>query len=230
MDDASRVRAEHRAAQVVVTTPAVPGTHRHSIEAEVATIDLAASEQQASSAHPSVQREGRTATATSSHAYLERVNAQVVLLMTCELLRYRPMDAGYNAWLAHFTELVTVVGEAEEPSRSLRPLHPAAKERLRGRYRLLSRATTKPSTGAACASGTRLKNTNRTPKKKETTARSSYTRLLLMRARSLSSSVTGSTGSLRMLQQLGARIGLPTRTVATQALYFLSIMEIVPRV
>ncbi|KAE8784125.1 hypothetical protein D1007_42341 [Hordeum vulgare] len=120
MAHARRVHAERNAVRVVVTTPTGPGVRRHSVGAEAATTVPTDQEQQASSAHPSVQSEGRTATASSSHARMELVNTQVTLPMTHELVCYHPADAGYDAWLARITHLVTAVGEAPTPSRSLR--------------------------------------------------------------------------------------------------------------
>ncbi|KAE8766621.1 hypothetical protein D1007_62122 [Hordeum vulgare] len=121
MADACHVRAERRAAWVVVRAPARPSTRCYSAGAKAAATDPAAREQHASSVHPSVQREGRTAMASSSNARLEQVNTQVVLLMERELLRYRPMDVGYDAWLACITQLITATEEAHTPSHSFRP-------------------------------------------------------------------------------------------------------------
>ncbi|KAE8811138.1 hypothetical protein D1007_12046 [Hordeum vulgare] len=118
MADARYVRAECRAARVVMTAHASPSTRLHSAEAKSAPIDPAAREQQASSMHPSVQQEGRTAIA-SSHAHPEWVNTQAALLMAGELLRYYPMDA--EAWLGRITELVAATREAQAPSRLLCP-------------------------------------------------------------------------------------------------------------
>ena len=41
--------------------------------------------------------------------------------MTRELLRYRPANEGYNAWLGRITDLVNATSEALAPSYSLRP-------------------------------------------------------------------------------------------------------------
>jgi hypothetical protein len=77
---------------------------------------------------PSVQQDGRTATpsptpamASSSLARHRPANAQAALLMARELLRYRPANEGYDAWLGRITELVNAAGEAPAPSHSLRP-------------------------------------------------------------------------------------------------------------
>ncbi|KAE8766876.1 hypothetical protein D1007_61836 [Hordeum vulgare] len=110
MVDACRVRAECRAARVVVTAPVVRGARCHSTGAEATATDPAAREQHASSMHPSVQRDGRTATGSSSHAHLEQVNAQGALLMAYELLLYCPADACYDARLGRSTETVTNTG------------------------------------------------------------------------------------------------------------------------
>ncbi|KAE8771188.1 hypothetical protein D1007_56970 [Hordeum vulgare] len=120
MDDARHVHAECRAVWVVVTAPGRPGIRRHSIGAEAAASDLAAHEQQALFVHPSVEREGQTTTASSSHALSERVNMQAELLMDREVLLYRSMDAVYDAWLARITQLVIAAGESQPPSRSQR--------------------------------------------------------------------------------------------------------------
>ncbi|KAE8774431.1 hypothetical protein D1007_53203 [Hordeum vulgare] len=105
----------------VVTVPASPDARRHSAEAEAGATDPAAHEQQASSMHLSMQRQGHTGTSSSSHACMERVSAQAVLLMACELLRYHRTDAGYDTRLTRIAQLVNKVGEAPTPSRSLRP-------------------------------------------------------------------------------------------------------------
>ncbi|KAE8782035.1 hypothetical protein D1007_44628 [Hordeum vulgare] len=52
---------------------------------------------------------------------MDWVNAQAVLLKSRELLRYRPKDAGYCAWLTRITQLVNAAGESLAPSLSLRP-------------------------------------------------------------------------------------------------------------
>lgn len=46
--------------------------------------------------------------------------------MARELLRYRPTDAGYDAWLARIIELVNAAGDAPAPSHSLHPPSPRA--------------------------------------------------------------------------------------------------------
>ncbi|KAE8799217.1 hypothetical protein D1007_25342 [Hordeum vulgare] len=96
MADARRVRAERKVARVVVTALAVPGSRRHCVGVEAVATDPVACEFQASFVHPSMQREGLTATTYSSCIRLERVNTQAALLMVRELLHYRPADVGYD--------------------------------------------------------------------------------------------------------------------------------------
>lgn len=93
-----------------------------------AATDPAAGEEEASSLHPSVRLPGRTAIASS----LARPDPQAALLMAQELLRYRPTEAGYDAWLARITELVNTAGAAPAPSRSLPPPPPRGAEAEHG--------------------------------------------------------------------------------------------------
>ncbi|KAE8786117.1 hypothetical protein D1007_40135 [Hordeum vulgare] len=120
-----------------------PCTRLHSAGAEVVAVDPAARELQASSAHPSMQREGRTAIASSAHAHLEWVNAQVVLLMACKLIHYRPVDASYDAWLGRITKLVTAAKEAHALSRLLCLLYLVTGRKLREHRQLLLRMATR---------------------------------------------------------------------------------------
>ncbi|KAE8821126.1 hypothetical protein D1007_00748 [Hordeum vulgare] len=90
---------------------------RHSVaEATGAAADPIGREQHHSLFDPSVQEEGHTPTASSSHARLEHWNVQVALLMVCEFLRYRPVNAGYGTRLGYITELVMAAGEDSTPS------------------------------------------------------------------------------------------------------------------
>ena len=108
---------------MVRTEPAIH--HGRRARARAVT-EPAPREGQASSLHPSVQVEqqeqppARTATA-SSLARRDPPEPQAALLMARELLRYRPAQAGYDAWLARVTELVDAAGDAPAPSRSLPP-------------------------------------------------------------------------------------------------------------
>ena len=74
----------------------------------------AGNEQQASSLHPSVRQEGRTATpsltpaGSSSHARRTPTDAHVALLLARELLHYRPVDDLYEDWLARITKLAAL--------------------------------------------------------------------------------------------------------------------------
>ncbi|KAE8792927.1 hypothetical protein D1007_32429 [Hordeum vulgare] len=94
----------------MVTAPAGPNVRHHNAGAGTAAIDPADHEKQASYMHPSMQREGRTAIASPSHAHMERVNAQATLPMAGELLCERPLDAVYDAWLTRITQLITIAG------------------------------------------------------------------------------------------------------------------------
>ena len=117
MADARRAHAEHRAALTarVAQTAPVGGPPRRSpsLAANAAT-GPTGNEQQASSQHPSVRRDGRTTTTTSltpagssSHAPRAPMDAHASLLLPRELLHYRPVDDLYEDWLARITELVS---------------------------------------------------------------------------------------------------------------------------
>lgn len=116
--DASALRRAGR----VLTEPVANGNRR--VRAGAAT-EPAAGEEQASSLHPSVQAEppARTA-AASSLARHDPPAPQAALLMARELLRYRPTEAGYDAWLARITELINAAGDTPAPSRPLPPPSP----------------------------------------------------------------------------------------------------------
>ncbi|KAE8774148.1 hypothetical protein D1007_53575 [Hordeum vulgare] len=217
MSNARHVRAECRETQVVANAPAGPGTRCHFAGVEDATTDPAICEKHTSSMHPSMQREGRTSKASSSHARLERVNAQATLLMARELLRYHPANVAYDAWLGCITEFITAAGVAQAPSRLLCPLHHAMEMCLRERRHLLPCTATRLSPDMTRARATRLMNHPHMPKKKKIAARSSTVRLRSTRARSSSSSVSAWIGSSRMSKQLGAKIGPSSCMAAPQA-------------
>lgn len=165
--DARCVRTEHRAGRVMVTTPTCPRTRRNYAGVEAATTEPAACEQHASFVHPSVQREGRTAMASSSHARLERVNAENALLMVPELLRFHPPNAGYDTWFARITQLVTTAGEAQTPSGSLR--HPPSRDEKEAQGASLPALVSGDQAKPRCGT-THLANHHRVPRK-ETTAK-----------------------------------------------------------
>src|SRR3954464_15922494 len=129
MSDARRARAERRAAiafRVAQTAP-VDGCPRRSPSPAVnAATGPAGNEQQASSQHPSVRRDGRPATpsltlaASSSHALRAPLEARVALIVANELLRYRPVDDVYKEWLDRIAELVRAAGGSSAPSVPLR--------------------------------------------------------------------------------------------------------------
>ena len=128
MADARRTRTERRAAlatHVAQTAPVGGRPRRSPSPAANAATGPAGNEQQASSLHPSVRREGRTATpsltpaGSLSHAHLAPTDAHAVLLLACELLHYRPVDDLYEDWLARITELVSAAGGSPMPSLSL---------------------------------------------------------------------------------------------------------------
>ncbi|KAE8793911.1 hypothetical protein D1007_31346 [Hordeum vulgare] len=124
MVDTRRVHAEHqvaRVAQTALVSRSSDDPRPFVGEATCTVVDPIGREQQDSSFHPSVQEDGSTATSSSPHAHLEHVNAQAALLMASELLRYRPANDSYDAWLGSITELVTTVREAPSTSCSLRP-------------------------------------------------------------------------------------------------------------
>ena len=105
MADARRARAERRAALAtrVAQTAPVGGRPRCFLSpATNAATGPTRNEQQASSQHPSMQREGRNATpsltpaASSSHARRAPTDAHAALLLARELLHYRPVDDLYE--------------------------------------------------------------------------------------------------------------------------------------
>ena len=119
MADARRARAECRAALAARVTQTAPigGCPRCSPSpATNAATGPTGNEQQASFRHPSVRREGRTATpslspaASSSHARRAPTDAHTVLLLARELLHYCPVDDLYEDWLARITKLVSAAG------------------------------------------------------------------------------------------------------------------------
>ena len=128
MSDARQARAERRAALAtcVAQTAPVGGCRcRSPLPAVNAATGPAGNEQQASSLHPSVRREGRTATpsltpaGSSSHARRAPMDAHAALLPAREFLHYRPVDDFYDEWLARITELVSAAGGSPAPSLSL---------------------------------------------------------------------------------------------------------------
>ena len=129
MSDARRARVERRAtlASRVAQTAPVGGRPRHSPSPAVnAATGPAGDERQASSQHPSVRQDGRTATpsltpaGSSSRALRAPMEARAVLIAANELLRYRPVDDVYEAWLDRVAELVRAAGGSPAPSV---PLH-----------------------------------------------------------------------------------------------------------
>src|SRR3954470_17581209 len=143
MSNARRARAERRAAiasRVVQTAP-VGGRPRHSPSLAVnAATGPAGNEQQASSQHPSVRRDGRTATpsltpaGSSSHALRAPLEARAVLIAANELLRYRPVDDVYEEWLDRVAELVRAAGGSPAPSAPLRRTPPRAGNEAQGAF------------------------------------------------------------------------------------------------
>src|SRR3954464_4185729 len=119
MSDARRARAERRAATASPVAPTAPvgGRPRRSPSPAVnAATGPAGNEQQASSQHPSMQQDGRTATpsltpaGSSSRALRAPMEARAALIAANELLRYRPVDDVYEKWLDRVAELVRVMG------------------------------------------------------------------------------------------------------------------------
>ena len=105
MSDARRARAERRAAlasRVAQTAPVGGHPRRSPSPAVNGATGPAGNEQQALSLHPSVRREGHTATpsltpaGSSSHARRAPTDAQAALLLARELLHYRPVDDLYD--------------------------------------------------------------------------------------------------------------------------------------
>ena len=125
MADAGRARAERRAAltaRVAQTAPNGGPPCRSPSPATNAATGPAGNEQQASSMHPLVRREGRTATpsltpaGSSSHAHRAPADAHAALLLARELLHYHPVDDLYEEWLTRITELISTAGGS--PARS----------------------------------------------------------------------------------------------------------------
>jgi len=119
MADARRARAEWRAAHAArfaQTAPVGGPPRRSSSPTAKAATGPAGNEQQASSQHPSVQRDGRTAptsltpVGSSSHARRAPMDAHASLLLARELLHYRTVNDLYEDWLARITELVSAAG------------------------------------------------------------------------------------------------------------------------
>src|SRR3954467_1905145 len=143
MSDARRARAERRAAiasRAVQTAP-VGGCPRRSPSPAVnAAIGPAGNEQQASSQHPFVRQDGRTATpsltpaGSSSRALRAPLEARTALIAANELLRYRPVDDVYEEWLDHVAELVRAAGGSPAPSVPLRHTPPRAGNEAPGAY------------------------------------------------------------------------------------------------
>ena len=128
MSDARRARAERLAvltAHIAQMAPVGVPPRRSPLPATHAATGPAGNEQQASSLHPSVQRDGRTTTqsltpaGSSPHARRGPADAQAALLMARELLRYRPVDDLYEDWLDRIAELVSAAGGSPAPSISL---------------------------------------------------------------------------------------------------------------
>src|SRR3954469_4698962 len=129
MSGARRDRAERRAALAsrVAQTAPVGGRPRRSPSPAVnAATGPARNEQQASSQHPSVRQDDRTATpsltpsGSSSRALRAPLEARAALITANELLRYRHVDDVYEEWLDHVAELVRAAGGSPAPSAPLR--------------------------------------------------------------------------------------------------------------
>src|SRR3954471_19041879 len=135
MSDARRARAERRAAIAsrVVQTASVGGRPHRSLSPAVnAATDPAGHWQPASSQHPSVRRDGRTATpsltpaGSSSHALRAPLEARAALITANELLRLHPVADVYEEWLDRVAELVRAAGGSPAPSAPLRCTPPRA--------------------------------------------------------------------------------------------------------
>src|SRR4051812_45073095 len=141
MSDARRAHAERRAAiasRVVQTAPVGGRPRRSPSPAVNAATGPAGNEQQASSQHPSVRRDGRTATpsltpaGSSSHALRAPMEARAALIVANELLRYRPVDDVYEEWLDRVAELVRAAGGSPAPSFPLHRTPPRAGDEALG--------------------------------------------------------------------------------------------------
>ena len=128
MSDARRARAERRAAlaaHVTQTAPVGGPPRRSPSPAGHAATGPAGNEQQASLLHPSMRREGRTATpsltpaGSSSHARRAPTDEHAALHLARELLHYSPIDDLYDEWLARITELISAAGGSHAFSLSL---------------------------------------------------------------------------------------------------------------
>src|SRR3954469_15747431 len=143
MSDARGARAERRAAiasRAAQTAP-VGGRPRCSLSLAVnAATGPAGNEQQASSQHPSVRQDGRTATpsltpaGSLSHALRAPLEDRAALITANELLRYRPVDDVYEEWLDRVAELVRATGGSPAPSAPLRRTPPRAGNEAPGPY------------------------------------------------------------------------------------------------
>src|SRR4051812_49766750 len=138
MSDARRAHAERRAAiasRVVQTAPVGGRPRRSPSPAVNAATGPGGNEQQASSQHPSVRRDGRTATpsltpaGSSSHALRAPLEARAALIVANELLRYRPVDDVHEEWLDRVAEVVPAAGGSPPPAAPLpRPPPPLGNE------------------------------------------------------------------------------------------------------
>ena len=135
MSDARRARAERRAAlasRVAQTAPAGRHPRRSPSPSVNAATGLVGDERQASSQHPSVRQDGRTATpsltpnGSLSRALRAPMEARVALIAANELLRYRPVDDVYEEWLDRVAELVRATGGSPAPSAPLYRTKPHA--------------------------------------------------------------------------------------------------------
>ena len=135
MSDTRRARAERRAAltsRVAQTAPVGGRPRRFPSPAVNAATGPAGDERQASSHHPSVWQDGRTATpsltlaSSSSRALRAPMEARAALIAANELLRYRPVDDVYEEWLDHVAELVRAAGGSPTPSAPLYRTKPHA--------------------------------------------------------------------------------------------------------
>src|SRR3954468_1678814 len=143
MSDARRARAERRAAiasRVAQTAPVGGRPHRSPSPAINAATGPAGNEQQASSQHPSVRQDGRTATpsltpaGSSSRALRAPLEARAPLIAANKLLRYRPIDDVYEEWLDRVAELIRAAGGSPAPYAPLRRTPPRAGNEAPGAY------------------------------------------------------------------------------------------------
>src|SRR3954470_13446460 len=133
MSDARRARAECRAAiasRVAQTAPVGGRPRRSPSPAVNAATGPAGNEQQASSQHPSVREDGRTATpsltpaGSSSPALRAPLEARAEFIAAHEHLSYRPVDDVYEEWLDRVAELVRAAGGSPAPSAPMRRTPP----------------------------------------------------------------------------------------------------------